>query len=78
MTVSGGWWSWLGLSYITENVYGTITDSKPEPNFISPDDKGVVVNDNMEQLSKTIWKELIGLFSPGDDKHIEGLDEKIR
>ena len=31
---STGWWSWFGLGYITQNVIGTVTDSKPEPDFI--------------------------------------------
>lgn len=27
------WWSLLGWNYFTENVYGTVIDSKPEPNL---------------------------------------------
>ena len=29
-----GWWNLFGYGYITQNVIGTVTDSKPEPAFI--------------------------------------------
>ena len=28
-----GWWSILGLGYITENIIGTVTNSEPAPAF---------------------------------------------
>ena len=32
-----GWWSILGLGYITENIVGTVTNSEPVPAFGSND-----------------------------------------
>ena len=34
---AGGWWRLFGLNYITENVQGTVTDSRPAPAFTGPD-----------------------------------------
>jgi len=28
-----GWWRKLGLGYITENIYGTVSHSRPAPDF---------------------------------------------
>ena len=28
-----GWWEYLGLGFITENVHGDVTDSSPDPHF---------------------------------------------
>ena len=30
---SSGWWRLLGINYITENIIGTVTNSKPSPDF---------------------------------------------
>jgi hypothetical protein len=30
-----GWWNSFGYGYISENVYGTVSDSYPEPEFLS-------------------------------------------
>ena len=43
----GAWWQKLGIGYITENVYGIATDSKPDPSFITKDGDGFVNNDNV-------------------------------
>ena len=29
-----GWWRYLRLGYITENVYGTVSGSRPKPEFM--------------------------------------------
>ena len=29
-----GWWKSLGLGYITDNIYGTVAMSDPEPAFL--------------------------------------------
>ena len=34
---SHGIWTWLGFNYITEQVVGVVTDSKPVPAFIGVD-----------------------------------------
>ena len=41
-----GWWRLFGLNYITENVQGTVTDSKPAPAFLGPE--GRVYTDGEE------------------------------
>ena len=38
-----GWWSILGLGYITENIFGTVINSKPTPIFGT---NGVVAGQN--------------------------------
>jgi len=68
---ASGWWSKLGLNYITENVYGEVSDSKPAPRFITSDGDGFVENNNLEQFIAMIWSELTGLFSPGYDEEEE-------
>ena len=45
---STGWWKYLGLTYITENVYGKVSDSKPAPYFIGEEGDGFVGNNNTE------------------------------
>ena len=40
VNVAGGWWRWIHLGYIVENVYGTVVASEPIPEFIN--DSGVV------------------------------------
>ena len=47
---AGGWWRLFGLNYITENVHGTVTDSKPAPAFIGPDGQ-VYSNDDEDSAS---------------------------
>ena len=63
---------------MTENVYGSVTGSSPAPAIISADGDGFVGGDDLEQFVGMVWDALMDLFSPGDDKHIENLDEKIR
>ena len=58
----GSWWQKLGVSYITENVYGTVTDSRPEPGFITNDGDGFVDHDNFTELISTTWEEIMGIF----------------
>lgn len=31
-----GWWRIFGLNYFVENIYGTVTSSKPDPGFLDP------------------------------------------
>ena len=38
---ASGWWRLFGLNYITENVEGTVTKSRPTPAFTNADDNSV-------------------------------------
>lgn len=42
---ASGWWSWLHLTYFTENVHGTVIDSTPAPKFITREGDGFVSSD---------------------------------
>ena len=55
---ASGWWSMLGLGYITENIFGTVTNSKPTPAFGTDD---VVIGQNfvnsiIAQISEKLGK----------------------
>ena len=60
---SSGWWKYLGLTYITENVYGKVADSKPHPFFIGDEGDGFVGNNNTEQIAQLLGAAIMGLVS---------------
>ena len=71
-----GWWNYLGINYITENVFGTIVDSHPVPAFVTPEGDGFVGNNNLEQILLLLWSSLMGLFSPTEDE--PSIDQALR
>lgn len=42
-----GWWKHLRISYIVENVYGTVSNSSPVPAYITPDGDSYVGDDDL-------------------------------
>ena len=47
-----GWWEFLGIGFITENVFGEVRDSVPDPHF-----DGGVHNINPSRLAKRFLKK---------------------
>ena len=59
------WWSVLGWNYFTENVYGTVTNSKPEPDFGQklPSNEFSVFPENWLEDFMSTWTEFIKYYS---------------
>lgn len=38
-----GWWKWLRLGYITENIYGDVSGSRPMPEFLDGEPSGDLI-----------------------------------
>ena len=71
------WWQKLGITYITENVYGTVVDSKPNPGFITEDGDQFVNRDNFDKMFSLVWEEITGLFSKDSNKMPYGNSFKV-
>ena len=70
---ASGWWHYLGVGYIVENAFGTVTDSKPVPAFVTPEGDGFVGDDDFQQLVALIWQEFVGLFRNDSNELAESL-----
>jgi len=57
------WWSMIGWNYFTENVYGTVTDSKPVPDFGQASNEFSVFPTNWMEDFIGAWTEFIGYYS---------------
>lgn len=64
-----GWWSWLGLTYFTENVHGVVTDSTPAPKFITSEGDGFVESDSQYVMVRDAVEYIHSLIF-GDKKDI--------
>ena len=57
------WWSLIGWNYFTENVYGTVIDSKPEPDFGQASNEFSLVSTDWIRNSIKAWSEFIKYYS---------------
>ena len=59
---ASGWWSFLRMNFITENVYGEVRNSHPKPAFVSAEGDGFVGNDNLYEHVQNFSHWFMGLF----------------
>ena len=67
-----GLWRWLGIGYITEDVYGKALNSHPRPSFISDDDEDEEYEDAERQnmiveLIRLAWFHFTNFANDVDD-----------
>ena len=71
---ASGWWSILGLNYISENIEGIVTDSKPDPGFRNSQDmtKKSLFSDwsshVADELMKSVREFYSGIYSNKSEK----------
>ena len=68
---SSGWWSVLGINYISENIIGTVINSKPDPGFgnESLTQNSTFIDWRMqvkEKLVQAVREYLVKIYSRGD------------
>jgi hypothetical protein len=54
-----GWWRLLHKGYITENVYGEVSSSKPKPLFKSETTGQVEIEDGDEDDFASLFQEIV-------------------
>ena len=69
-----GWWKYLRISYIVENVYGTVSNSSPVPAYITPDGDGYVGDDDLVQIVQMVYDYVKMLFKKIRDAQVNGDD----